>query len=110
MRIKTSFMALVISLIAFVGIPLWGQANRRSAPVKTRCEVPVEEAEVFVSYLKAETPSPGPTVLVTRTVPTEMDVDTFNLQLAAKVEFRRMSGQVLRRKISLAVGLCHSPA
>jgi len=52
--------------------------------MKTRCEVPAEETGVFVSYFKAEGPSPGLTVLVTRTVPADMNVDTFNLQLAAK--------------------------
>ena len=52
--------------------------------MKTRCELTAEETEVFVSYLKAERRSPALTVLVTRTVPTDMDLDTYNLQLAAK--------------------------
>jgi len=79
-----SFMTLAISFIVFLATPLWAQDNSRTAPVNTRCEVQAEENEVFVSYLKAEKPSPGLTVLVTRTVPADMDVDTFNLQLAVK--------------------------
>ncbi len=77
-------MTLAMSFIVSFGTPLWAQGNSRSAPLKARCEVPAEEAEVFVGYLKGERPSPGLIVLVTRTVRADMDVDTFNLQLAAK--------------------------
>src|SRR5204862_3323742 len=56
--VQFSFMTLAISFIVFLATLLWAQDNSRTTPVNTRCEVQAEETEVFVSYLKAEKPSP----------------------------------------------------
>lgn len=59
------------------------QAADKTALQKKLCTVQGEEAEVFASYLEEGIGSPQ--VLVTKTVvPAHVDVDAFNLQLAAQ--------------------------
>jgi hypothetical protein len=84
MRIQTPLRTSVLSLVAFVGIPLYAQGSDGIAQQKTSCAVQKDEIEVYASYLTTETNSSSLAVVVTRTQPSSADIDTVNLRLAAQ--------------------------
>jgi hypothetical protein len=84
MKIRPFLGTVLISIVVLVQEPLLGQVTNEFAPYKAHCALQKEEVEVFASYLKENVLPHDITVVVTETMPTDVDVDTFNLQLAVK--------------------------
>ena len=82
MKLGVFFCVLFISMGVLSQKALCAQTANETPPHKRRCILQREEIEIFASYLKQG--KTYPQVLVTKTVPTEVDVEAFNLQLAVK--------------------------
>ena len=75
--------AFVGSLVILAAFCCGGQAQSASRNISRKifCTVPKEEVRIFIAY---ESLSREPTVVVTQTQATPVDIDSYNLQLAAQ--------------------------
>jgi len=83
---RTPRLLTLIFILSFAHTGVFAKAQDSGAPVhhKAPCSVPKAEMELYASYLSPETNSSALTVVETTTQPSNADIDSINLQLAAQ--------------------------